>query len=71
MQRKLLHLLDVYPPEETQSGRAQKIAKALGTRTPAQVSHPFCIYQCRLEYPDLILTVGCMPVAKTFRKRWC
>jgi len=39
LQEKLEKLLVLFPPEEVEARRWEKIAKALGSRTPQQVSN--------------------------------
>lgn len=39
-QARLVELLEVYPEEEVQAQRYEKISKALGTRTPRQACSP-------------------------------
>ena len=43
---RLEELLQLYPPEEVEAKRWQKIANALGNRTPKQVRRDKQIYQC-------------------------
>jgi len=59
LQAKLEHLLEVYPPEDIESRRFEKIAAALGNRTVKQVREFNCnsyrIYNCKAVHHTAML----------------
>lgn len=68
-QEKLEKLLLLYPPEEVEARRWEKIAKALGTRTPQQVSSRIQKYflklaKAKLPIPGRGPTGGALSISK-------
>lgn len=52
-QKKLEKLLDIYPHEEVSQHRWEKIARALGNRTPKQVASRVQKYFIKLAKADI------------------
>jgi len=61
LQAKLEHLLEVYPPEDIESRRFEKIAAALGNRTVKQVKEfyydSYRMYSCKAVFHSAMFSV--------------
>lgn len=65
-QKKLEELLSVYPEEEVASRRWEKIANALGTRTPKQVASRFLILKWKVILEPKNISLNWQRMEKAF-----